>query len=390
MAALTGAVARGDYLSAAYQGRNLHREWNNRGVAEMALPVMRSLLPHLDGPAHLEARAWVLLTAEALALYSGVPPVGDAVAAARATNDEFLLICALYIRAYGTQQRGGPAHRALMAEMYDGAVRTGRPAPLALTLRSRASVALFQGDGPAACADLERGLDLIRRLGPTFIQADLHLLMGQVHALQGALDAAEQCLRSALHLFTLLGFRPEASTCLSSLALVSLLRTGAEALGAVQAAQAWCEQADATFSAQARFAVRDNVNAQGFVFSAAGRLPEAQACFERDVLAARSYGNRQGELMARLGLGRLALQRREWTLASSILSAVICDADAVNGHVPVRWLALAGLTQAHQRLGEKEAARASWTAARQAGQGLGAVLPRVVVGPVLNTAAAGG
>ncbi|KQR15488.1 hypothetical protein ASF71_20365 [Deinococcus sp. Leaf326] len=386
MGALLSAVDRGDFVSAAYQGRNLHREWNNRGVAAMALPIMRSILPHLDGPAHLDVRAWALLTAEALALYSGVPPIGDALAAARETNDEFLLICALYIREYVVQQRGDPAHRAMMAEMYAGVVRTGRPAPLAMTLRRRASVVLSEGDGPAACADLEEGLGLVRRLGPTFIQADLHLLRGQVHALQGELDSAEQCLRSAFHLFTLLGFRPEASTCLSILALVSLFRTGGDPQEALQVAQLWCDQADATFSAQGRFAVRDNVNAQGFVFSVSGRLPEAQACFERDVQAARSYGNRQGELMARLGLGRLALQRRDWILASSVLAAVVSDADAANGHAPARWLALHSLTEAYRHLGEREAGRACWTAARQAGRELGAALPHVVVSPALGPA----
>ncbi|MFB9993342.1 hypothetical protein ACFFLM_15335 [Deinococcus oregonensis] len=377
IAALTSAIARNDFVSAAYLGRNLYREWNNRGLASTALSTALSLLPHLDAPEHSDARAWALLTAEAMALYSGVAPIGDALAAARHANNDDAVMCALYLREYVAQQRGDPAHKAMMAELYDVAVQTGRPAPLAITLRRRASVALSGGDGQAAKDDLEEGLMLVRRLGTTFVEADLHLLMGQVHVLQGELDSAEQCLRFSLQLFTTLSYRPEASTCLNTLAIVSLFksRTGNRAT-ALQEALDWCDQADKTFSAQGQFAVRDNVNARGFVLSELGRLPEAQACLENDVQAARSCGNRQGELMARLGLGHLALRRRDWALASVTFTAVVADAGAGGGHVPARWLALHGLANAHLHLGHRSAARACRTAAQQAGAGLGAVVPR--------------
>lgn len=376
---LTSAVARSDFVSAAYLARNLHREWNNRGLAGTSLPTVLSLLPHLEGPEHADAYAWALITAEALAMYSGVAPVGDALAAARRANNDFAVMCALYIREYGAQQRGDPTRRALMAELYGAAVQTGRPAPLAITLRRRASVVLSGGDGKAARDDIEEALILVRHLGTTFIQADLHLLLGQVHAMQGQLESAEQCLRSALSLFTTLGFRPEASSCLNTLAFICLFRIGpGNRKAAVRSALGWCDQADETFSAQGRFAVRDNVNARGFVLSVLGHISQAQACFESDVQGARSCGNRQGELMARLGLGNLALRRRDWVAASATFASVVTDAEKAEGHAPARWLALLGLAEAHLHLGNRDGALGCWTAAQQAGQGLGAAVPRFI------------
>ncbi|WP_232337964.1 ATP-binding protein, partial [Deinococcus arboris] len=373
-AALDSATARADYLSAMYLARNLHREWNNRGLAAVKLPTILSLLPYVkEEPA---AHAWGLITAEAFAMYSGTQPVGDALAAARAAGDEYNIMCALYVREFAVQQRGDAEHAALMDELYAAVVKTGRPAPLATMLRRRASVVLAKGDGAAAQNDLESGLFLAKQMGATFNRADLHLLMGQVHTLRGQLDAAEQCFHAALHMFTTLGYRPHASTCFNALALLQLLQVSpGYRSSALQVALDYCDRADETFSSEGRLAVRDNVNARGFVLSALNRLPEAQECFERDVQAARNSGNRQGEHMARLGLGHLALRRRDWSAAQTIFAAIVAEADAADGHRPACWLALHGLADTHLRLGHQHRAQTHWDEAQRLGQRLGAVLP---------------
>lgn len=381
-AALRSAIDRSDFQGAAYLSRNLVRERMNRGVADIGLDTVLALLPHLEGQDDLDARAWALISAELLAMYGGVDVSAlhlDAVKAARQTNDNFTLMIALYIREYGSQQRGDPGHAALLAETYDTAVRTGQKGPLATALRRRASVALSQGDGAAALADLARGLSLVQHLGVNNIHADLLLLMGQLQVLQGELNAAWQSFETAHHLFSTLGLRPEASTCLDGLALTCLFRAGpGNRLENLHLALRWCDEADRVFKPQARYAVRDNINMRGFVLSALGRLPEAEVCLTGDVQAARRCSNHQGELIARLGLGGVALRRQDWGKAKAEYESVVNDSSRQSGHMPARWLAQYGLAEAQKQLGEQQAAQVSLEDAQRLGHGLGAVLPPIL------------
>lgn len=374
-AALSSAVRRDDVLTAAYLVRNLHREWTNRDLTPVALSTAHAILPALDGPAHVDARVWVLITAEAFSPARPDPDM-DALRAARAAGSEHAVLCALYIREFRAYQQGDPAHPDLMTELCRAAERTGRPGTLAIALRRRASVALSQGDGRAARLDLHEALHLVGRLGTTFIQADLRLLLGQVQALQGEYAAAEQSLRSATQMFSILGFRPDASTCMSLLALVHLFRHGPpRPADAAPGAQAWCDQADETFNPQARYTVRDNMNARGFLLT--GPDPDAaREWFGRDLQGAQTFGNRQGELLARVGLGYLALRQRHWAEAGDHFTDVVQTSSVLGGHVPARWLALHGLTRVHLGLGDRRSARSVREAAQQLEAGLGGVLPK--------------
>lgn len=378
-AALSQAISRTDHVSAAYLCRNIVRNWLNLGAAHAGLETVLELLPHLEAPEQAEVRAWAMMSAEYLAMHCGadlsmIP--GDALAVSRQTGNDFAILCALYIREFASQEKGDSGHAALLEEVYEAALHTGRKAPLVLILRRRASVALSGGQGNAAYADLARGIGLGQGLGINYPHADLLLLMGQLQILRGELASAWQSFSAALQIFTTLEFPPEASACLEGLALVCLCRAvPGQREEKLQEALRWCDEADRVFKSQGRYAVRDNVNVRGFVLSALNQLPEAQACLTSDVQSARNCGNHQGELVARLGLGELLLRRHDWDGARIVFAEIVSDASKRGGHVPARWFALHGLAEALKQLGEKRAWHSRLMVARELGKGLGAELP---------------
>lgn len=373
--ALEKAITHGDSVSAAYLCRNLHREWVNRDQAGTALATLLSLLPDLEGTEHQDVRIWTKMTAESLALYSGVESVVDGLAAAKEAQNDYAIMCALYVREQSVQP-GTPEHEAVLHELIEAATRIGRPGPLALTLIRRASAAMTKGQCASAVADLNQVLTLIKPLGTSYIQAEAQMLLGGIHALQGNLDQASESFEAALQVFSVLSFWPDASTCLNGMAMTILFGAQPATLNDdLQHALDLCQIAEDVFDIEGRFAVRDSSNIRGFVLLAMNHTAEAQACFERDLRAAKRWRNKHGEFVARLGIGRVALNRRDWATAKLVFASIFDDTQASGTYMPIKWLASLGLAESYSRLGEVRTAYAYRSVAIDVEQSLNIIVP---------------
>ncbi len=318
----------------------LHLFWDRRGYLSEGRARLQALLERSQEQAHSvpapatfrQARAAALLGAAALAFDQGdkaasAVPAAESVALFRQVNDRRGLALALPRLAFASGMAGGQVW-SLLAESLEIAKEVGENWLVGLNHMVRGQMALFQGDYPAARADLEAALALLRQAKDHWGVLHTLSVLGLAKLAGGEMEPARSYLEESLLLA-----REEGDTRSIALMAANTADVARCQRDYDRAAELYSESLGLYRKLGNKAEIPAILHNLGYVALGQGDYEAARALFTDSLQQQFERGNRAGVAEGLAGLAALAGRQAAPERAALLLGAAAAIREAAGGPV---------------------------------------------------------